>query len=188
VRINQDVTKTVSILNLSKKAINLNFDFGAQFNEMKKDYLSVVPAKEFTIMPRDKKEVEVRFNPRSRLHHFKREIFYHIVENQEERKLLTVQGACHGIELKLMEDAVSFGAVVINSKVTKRVQLANLGDIGTKFEWDTQFCKHVFTISPERGFAPAHEDLYFDITFHPNVIDNDIRFKKVKIFYKLYHQ
>lgn len=57
-------------------------------------------------------------------------------------------GACHGIELKLMEDTVGFGSVVVNSKFTKQVQLANLGDLAAKFKWDTQFCKHFFTIQP----------------------------------------
>jgi len=40
-----------------------------------------------------------------------------------------------------MEDTVGFGSVVINSRFTKRVQLANLGDIGAKFEWEVDFCK-----------------------------------------------
>jgi hydrocephalus-inducing protein len=30
-------------------------------------------------------------------------------------------GACHGIELKLMEDTIGFGGVVINSRLTKTV-------------------------------------------------------------------
>ena len=103
-----------------------------------------------------------------------------MVDNNEIRKVLNVAGACHGIELKLVEDTVGFGAVVLNSKLTKSVQLANLGDIGAKFVWDTSLCKNYFTISPETGTIPAHEDVYFDITFHPNVVDNDIRFNKVK--------
>ena len=79
-----------------------------------------------------------------------------------------------------MEDTISFGPVVINSKLTQSVQMSNLGDINAKFYWETQLCKNYFTISPLHGTVPAHEDIYFDITFHPNVIDNDIRFNKVK--------
>ena len=69
-----------------------------------------------------------------------------------------------------MEDTVGFGAVVINSKITKTIQLSNFGDIGSKFEWDTLFCSKFFTISPQKGFLLPHEDLLFDVTFHPNVI------------------
>jgi len=47
--------------------------------------------------------------------------------------LLNIKGACHGVELKLMEETVGFGQVVINSKTTKIVTLANLGDVGCKY-------------------------------------------------------
>ena len=39
------------------------------------------------------------------------------MENQEIKKLLTVKGASHGVELKLIENTIGFGAVVINSKL-----------------------------------------------------------------------
>lgn len=42
-----------------------------------------------------------------------------IVDNNEEKKLLIMSGACYGIELKLMEDVIGFGAVTLNSKLTK---------------------------------------------------------------------
>lgn len=76
-----------------------------------------------------------------------------------------------------MEDTVGFGTVVVNSKITKAIQLSNFGDIGSKFEWDTTFCGKYFSIQPEKGYLLPHEDLHFNITFHPNVPDNDIRFK-----------
>lgn len=82
--------------------------------------------------------------------------------------------------MKLMEDTCGFGGVVVNSKLTKTVQLANLGDVGAKFQWDTSLCKNYFTITPQSGTLPAHEDIHFEVTFHPNVVDNDIRFNKVK--------
>lgn len=53
---------------------------------------------------------------------------------------MSIHSAAYGIELKLMEETIGFGTVVIKSKLTKTVQLANLGDIGAKFSWDTLFC------------------------------------------------
>jgi hydrocephalus-inducing protein len=94
--------------------------------------------------------------------------------------LLNIHGTCHGIELKLMEDTIGFGVVTVNSKKIKTVQLSNLGDIGAKFEWNTIFCKRYFTISPDKGYLPPNEDTNFTITFHPDVIDSDIQFNKVK--------
>lgn len=83
------------------------------------------------------------------MHKFSKELFYQIVENMEMRKLLNIEGGCHGIELKLMEDTVGFGPVVINSKLVKYLQLANMGDIGAQFQWDTSFCKQLFSIYPK---------------------------------------
>jgi len=40
--------------------------------------------------------------------------------------------------------------------------LSNLGDVGSKFEWDVEFCKKYFTITPIRGFIPPHEVTIFD--------------------------
>jgi len=51
-----------------------------------------------------------------RLHSFKKSLIYKIVENNESRKLLSIQGACHGVELKLMQETIGFGQVVIHSK------------------------------------------------------------------------
>ena len=55
-----------------------------------------------------------------------------------------------------MEDTVGFGTVVVNSKITKTIQLSNFGDIGSKFEWDTLFCGKFFTIQPAKGYLLPH--------------------------------
>ena len=129
------------------------------------------------INPRERYDLELSFRPTTRVSPFKAELFYKIIENQEKKKLLNVYTTAHGIEMKLMEDTVGFGTVVINSKISKSIQLSNFGDIGSKFEWDTRFCGKYFTITPEKGYLVPHEDLVFDVSFHPNVVDNDIRFK-----------
>lgn len=79
-----------------------------------------------------------------------------------------------------MEDTVGFGPVVINSRFTRKIQLINLGDIGANVNWDTKFCSAFFSISPSKVFIPPHEDIYFEVTFHPKAVDNDIKFKKVR--------
>lgn len=78
-----------------------------------------------------------------------------------------------------MEDTIGFGMVVLHSKKKKRLQLSNLGDIGAKFEWDFTYCQNYFSITPDKGFLPPHEDSFFTITFHPEVVDSDIRFNNV---------
>jgi len=46
---------------------------------------------------------------------------YSIVENGEVHKLNTIQGSCHGLELKLMDDSLNFGGVVVGSKLIKKL-------------------------------------------------------------------
>lgn len=90
---------------------------------------------------------------------------------------MNVSACSHGIEMKLMEETVGFGTVVVDSKITKTIQLSNFGDIGSKFEWDMTFSAKYFTMTPQSGYLVPHEDLLFNVTFHPNVPDPDIRFK-----------
>lgn len=180
VRVGNELSRQVIVSNLSKRPISITFDTEEQIKELQKHFLALKPAKEFVINPRERKPIEITFSPKLRLHNFKRDLVYKIIDNQEQRKLLSISGSCHGIELKLMEDTIGFGVVTKNSKKTKSLQLSNLGDIGAKFDWDTAFCKKYFTITPAKGFLPAHEDVFFQITFHPDVVDADIRFNKVK--------
>lgn len=42
-----------------------------------------------------------------------------VVEPNEPRKLLSLLGVSHGIELKLMDEVVAFGSVVEGSRLSK---------------------------------------------------------------------
>jgi len=179
--VGSDVTKVARLVNQGKRAIALTLNYGDQLEVLKqKSAISVYPDKEFTLNPREGIDIEIRFNPHIRLHHFKNELFYQITENKEVYKLLNIIGCCHGIELKLHQDTLGFGSVVVNSKLTREVKIENLGDVNARFTWDTTYCKRYFSISPLSGVIPAHEDFTFNVTFHPDVVDNDIAFPKVK--------
>lgn len=72
--------------------------------------------------------IEVRFNPKSRLPNFNLEVQL-VVQPNEPRKLISLHGVSHGIELKLMDEVVAFGSVVKGSRLTKTLQLSNFGDV-----------------------------------------------------------
>jgi len=63
VKTGQDITKTIYIVNHSKKAINITFDNENQLQDLKENYLYITPNKNMKIMPKEKREVEIRFNP-----------------------------------------------------------------------------------------------------------------------------
>mmetsp|Transcript_22445 Transcript_22445/g.16944 ORF Transcript_22445/g.16944 Transcript_22445/m.16944 type:complete len:88 (+) Transcript_22445:5519-5782(+) len=86
-----------------------------------------------------------------------------------------MQGVSHGIELKLMEEVLSFGTVVKGSRLTQPLQLSNFGDVKADFKWDSAAYKPHFTIFPEVGYINPNSNLDLQVTFHPTVKDDDIR-------------
>ena len=86
----------------------------------------------------------------------------------QSRALLSLSGSCQGMELRLDSDAVSFGSVVRNSSVTKRLRLSNLGEIGTRYRWPVALMDD-FSVTPAEGYLAPHEDVSFEVTFRPQV-------------------
>lgn len=70
-RVGGDVTKTITLINQSKKQVKISFDCGEQVLSLQKFALSINPLGEIVIPPRDRKEIEIRFSPKIRLHDFK---------------------------------------------------------------------------------------------------------------------
>jgi uncharacterized protein (DUF1499 family) len=97
------MTKTVSLINFSKKAIKISLDCDDQIQNLQKFFISVNPLTEIVIPAREKHDIELRFKPQTRLHEFSQDLKFKLVENQEVRKLLTISGQVHGVELKLLE-------------------------------------------------------------------------------------
>lgn len=176
-----DVTKTVNLINKSRKPITFTLTSDSP-EDLEKNALSITPSTETVLKPTKVLPIEVRFNPKTRMPDFSHDILLDIKGN-ESRKLFTVQGVSHGIELKLMEEVVGFGSVVKGSRLTKQLQLANFGDVRAKFKWDTKAYAPNFTISPDNGYIPPHEDIYLGITFHPNRVDDNICAKNIKCEY-----
>ena len=176
-----DVTKTVNLANKSKKPISFSLTTHNP-EDLVKNALTLTPSDEVTLKPKKVLPIEVRFKPMNRMPNFSHDILVDIKGN-ETRKLFTVQGVSHGIELKLMEEVVGFGSVVKGSRLTKQLQMANFGDVRAKFKWDTKAYSKNFTIHPDDGYIPPNEDLYLEITFHPKKVDDDISAKNIRCEY-----
>lgn len=131
-----------------------------------------------TLKPREVLPVEVRFHPKARLPPFNLDVLL-AVEPNEPRKLISLHGVSHGIELKLMDEVVAFGSVVRGSRLTKSLQLSNFGDVKAYYKWESQLYSKNFTISPESGYINPNSNLDLEVTFHPGEADPDIRYSKV---------
>ena len=60
------------------------------------------------------------------------------VEGNEPRKLVSLAGVSHGIEIKLMDEVVAFGSVVKGSRLSELLQMSNFGDVKAHFKWDSK--------------------------------------------------
>lgn len=173
-----ELSKVVNLINKSRKPITFSLTSNNP-EDLKKNCLTISPVDEIVLKSKKVLPIEVKFKPKGRMPDFSHDILLDIKGN-ETRKLFTVKGVTHGIELKLMEEVVGFGSVVKGSRLTKQLQLANFGDVRAKFKWDMKLFSKNFTISPESGYIPPNEDIYLDITFHPNKVDDDISAKGIK--------
>jgi len=73
------------------------------------------------LKPKESIPIEVRFRPKTRLPPFEHELMLKIEGIDEPRKLMSVAGVAHGVELKLMDEVAAFGNVVIGSRLTKYI-------------------------------------------------------------------
>lgn len=177
-RVNTEKTKIVQITNKSKRSVNFTLVDGSGMDTMKKHAILFAPDNEIVMKPKQTVPIEIGFKPKERQHPFTDDLLMKF-DNGETRKLLTISGACHGIELKLMEEVVSFGVVIQGSNQSKAIQLLNIGDIPCNYQWDSSKYSEHFTIRPESGIIQANAELYFEVLFHPSFISNDIRCTRV---------
>ena len=101
-KVGGQASRTVSLTNNSKKKIEITFDVDDQIEDLKKQFIQIIPNTAVTINPREKYDIEISFKPTVRINSFKGDILYKIIENQEKRKLLNVFTIAHGIQMKLM--------------------------------------------------------------------------------------
>lgn len=139
--------------------------------------MSVEEKQNLILKPKEVLNLDVIFRPKTRLPQFEHNIMLQIEGIDDPRKLLTVKGVAHGIELKAMDEVVSFGNVVKGSRLTKPLQMSNFGDVKAYYNWDTKSLGKHFTIKPSSGYVNPNSNLDLDVIFHPKVVDDDLRQK-----------
>lgn len=172
-------TRVVPIINRSSKSVKFTItpENKEAFN---KAFLTITPdEKEITLKPKETLPVEIKFKPKTRLPNFEHNILLKIDGIEDSRKLFKVIGVAHGIELKIMDEVISFGQVVKDSRLTKTLQMSNFGDVKANFEWEESKFSQNFTISPARGYVNPNSNLDMEVTFHPKYVDQSISQKVI---------
>lgn len=148
VNINEEVVKTMKLMNKSKVALDVTL-LERQRDDLVNNCLEITPLKQI-IKPKGFLAIDVRFHPVTRVPRFVCDLDIK-VQGQEPRFLTTISGACYATEIKLMDNVVSFGSVVVNSSFSKKVQINNLGDTSVRQKWNFDKWRKLITISPEEG-------------------------------------
>ena len=176
----QNVSKQIKILNHSKVPINMNFDINKQLANFFHYGLIINPSSVY-IPSKSNETLEIRFNPKQRLTNFNHQLQYDLKESDQQFNLLNIKGACFGIEIKIIDDCIDFGSVVVNSALTKKLQMMNLGDVNCEFSWDEGSFGEFFKITPQKGIISSNEQLYFDISFKPKTLKDQKVNAKLKV-------
>jgi hydrocephalus-inducing protein len=167
-------TRIIPIINRSAKSVKFTIS-PQNIDSFKKAFLTITPeAKEIILKPKETLPIEIKFKPKVRLPDFEHNIMIQIDGIEDPRKLFKIMGVAHGIELKIMDEVISFGQVVKDSRLTKTLQMSNFGDVKAQFEWDETKFSQNFTISPARGYVNPNSNLDLEVTFHPKYVDQSV--------------
>ena len=140
--------------------------------------VSVSP-RQISLGAREVGEVTIRFAPSARNPPFEEALGVVLVGDDGSsapsiRNLLSIAGSCQGMQVQLSTERLAFGGVCEGSRLTRRVQLLNTGDIGAHWRWDEAALGHDFSLAPAQGFVPAQSDVLVDVTFHPTRVGDNI--------------
>ena len=170
----QQAARTVALVNRSRRAIDVSLLDAAAALAPKSVHLSFGGggALEGELRPRESRALEVRFAPAARIRPFSEPVVVTVCGLP--RPLLVVSGACVAMDLQLEMDQVAFGQAVLNSRITRRLMLQNLGDMPSRFNVQGAFAPD-FSVSPLEGFLQPNEDVNIEVSFHPAALSRDIR-------------
>lgn len=98
--------------------------------------------------------------------------------------LLTMNGSCYGLQISLDSSSIPFGAIVLQSKNSRRLLMMNTGDIGARqvlqqatephtehipwinlhrFQWDQKCFAPDYSISPVKGYISPGMEVHTSI-------------------------
>eukprot|EP00898_Chlorokybus_atmophyticus_P005824 jgi/Chlat1/6242/Chrsp44S05765 len=177
VRPGHEVVRVVKVVNRSRIAATVSMR--SSLATMERYAIALRNAKDtFTIKPKDVLSLDLSFHPLQRTRPFSEDLLVEVAG--VSFPLLTMSGACLGIEVKLAGESLPFGTVVDGARATKRIQLENTGDVRTKFTWDVSSLAPHFSISPSDGYVVPNGDAVLEVSFHPSGPDPDIRVERVE--------
>ncbi|EKX37002.1 hypothetical protein GUITHDRAFT_78541 [Guillardia theta CCMP2712] len=134
----------------------------------------------FFLKPKEVTDIDLSFNPQQRMLPFAEDLRLEV--GGLLKTVMVISGSAVGVELKLETDMLFFGAVVAKSRTTRKVQLENVGDIGTKWRWASDMFAPDFSVEPTEGFLNPNDEVTLEFRFHPQQVHDDIRRDSVPLY------
>ncbi|KAL2094104.1 hypothetical protein ACEWY4_011416 [Coilia grayii] len=176
-QVGQRSRRQIPLINNSASAITFSLQFNPRLDALQDErVLSVSPTSEVTVRGGGGRCVlELLFTPRERLLAFSEELQLECMGIV--LPLLVLRGACHGVEIRLDQDFLTFGAVVQRCHTSKRILMQNTGDIGARFQWDVRSFLPDFSICPVEGYICPGMEVPFEVTFTPTELSQGLRYE-----------
>eukprot|EP00063_Salmo_salar_P029727 XP_014004562.1 PREDICTED: hydrocephalus-inducing protein homolog isoform X1 [Salmo salar] len=175
-QIGQKIRRVIPLVNNSHSSLTFSLLLSSTVHTLLDSrVLSVNPPGEVTLKPFGGRcLVEVLFSPRQRMAPFTSELQFECLGTV--RPLLVLKGCCQGVEVKLDQDYLPFGAVAQRCKVTRRIIMQNTGDIGARFQWEMKRFGRDFSITPVEGYICPGMEVPFEVTFSPVELSHELRY------------
>ncbi|XJO77830.1 hypothetical protein BDV3_002359 [Batrachochytrium dendrobatidis] len=176
-RIGQTSTRSVKIFNKSKLPTLFSIGPSSVVENLLNYGIHISQVNNILLKPKSSIGMDLKFVPHHRIPAFTEEL--RVEAPGVAYPLFAITGACQGIDVRLENDIVTLGAVVQQSSITRRIQLQNIGEIGTKFHWNSKKFLPDFSISPSEGYISPGMEIPLEITFHPIEINPDVRYENI---------
>jgi len=141
--------------------------------EIARTGVTVVPDTLIYLKPKEVKPVIFTFRPTNRMRPFAADMRMKVAG--QELPFVTIGGSCQGAEVHLDNKQLSFGPVVVGTRVSKRVTIMNTGDLGLEFAWNDKKLGVDYTMNPVSGFIGAHTEQVCELTYQPTEVGKDGR-------------
>lgn len=172
----KSVTREVCLVNRSRAAIsNCYVTMTSAESSPHRDTLTIQPTSPMSLKARGgTSTVTVKYTPRTRLAPFIEQIF--LKYGDLDVPMFAVRGCCQGYDISLDSDALPFGAVGKDCSLTRKLIIANRGDIGAAFAWNVaQLRDTPFSVSPANGYIAPGMETTIEYVFQPRAIRQDVR-------------
>ncbi|XP_065674972.1 hydrocephalus-inducing protein homolog isoform X4 [Hydra vulgaris] len=173
-RVNEKVSKSVRIVNNSLAAVDCTFALtAATLTLQSQNIIGLSPKSSVNLQSKATFDITIYFHPKFRISQFYEEVIMDCAGTSQP--LFSIVGGCHGTDVKLDSESISFGSVTLGSFSIRKLVMTNDGDIGSNFSWDTKKLKSGFSIFPTNGYISSGMEVRFEITFNPSKESQEIR-------------